>query len=131
MPGHVYDLISEGLNDRERSVKGSRILVLGVAYKKGIGDLRESPALDIISLLADRGAHVDFCDPHVSEFTREGKTYRGLAFEPETFGRYDCVVVATDHVEFDAQAIVEHSRLVVDTRNLTKGISAPEKIIRL
>lgn len=131
MPGHVYDLVSGGLNDRERSVKGSRVLVLGVAYKKGIGDLRESPSLDIIRLLADRGALIDYCDPHVPQFVLEGKTYESLPFEPKTLGNYDCVVVATDHAEFDAAELVKHSRLVVDTRNLTKGISAPEKIIRL
>jgi UDP-N-acetyl-D-glucosamine dehydrogenase len=120
MPEHVVRLVSDALNDESKSVKGSRILVLGVAYKRNIDDVRESPALDIIRLLQARGAKVDYSDPHVPAVSE------GLAAEmssrdgvPEICSDYDCVVVTTDHSDFDWPAIIEASPLIIDTRNVS------------
>jgi len=131
MPEHVVHLISDALNEHTKSVKGSRILVLGVAYKRNIDDVRESPALDIIRLLQARGAHVDYSDPYVPAVSE------GLAAEmasvdgtPAICADYDCVVATTDHTDFDWSAIVDTSPLFVDTRNVASGRDDPH-IVRL
>jgi UDP-N-acetyl-D-glucosamine dehydrogenase len=120
MPHHVVTMVATGLNERERSVKGSDILVLGVAYKANVSDVRESPALDIIGLLQNLGARVSYSDPHVPRV----ETPRGpMMSEPLTadrLARADCVIVATDHHAFDYDLIARSAHLVVDTRNSIK-----------
>ncbi len=121
MPRHWARRVQDALNDAGKSLKGSHVLVLGVAYKKDVSDLRESPALDIIHLLQAKGAVVSYHDPHVPSFH-----YEGIALQSETdldaaLERADCVVVATDHSAYDWQAISKQARLVVDTRRAIIG----------
>ena len=123
MPYHCRSLISQALNHgRERSLKGSKILVLGVAYKPGIGDMRESPALKVIELLQTAGAHVSYHDAHVPELPELGLTSVPLETEP-----YDCVAIITDHAGIDYEALVDDAAVIVDFRNATgaKGKNAP------
>jgi UDP-N-acetyl-D-glucosamine dehydrogenase len=110
-------------------MKGSRILVLGVAYKPDIGDLRESPALKLISLLQNAGAEVSYHDPHVPHIHEEGVELSAVAYEP---GKYDCVVIVTDHSSLDYERLVDEAPLVVDLRNATgaKGAAA-EHVFKL
>jgi UDP-N-acetyl-D-glucosamine dehydrogenase len=117
MPYFCRSLVSQALNHaRQRSLSGSKILVLGVSYKPGIADTRESPALKLIALLENAGAEVSYHDPHVPAFAENGLTMSSSPLEP---GAYDCVVVVTDHKEIDYEALVEESQLVVDLRNAT------------
>jgi UDP-N-acetyl-D-glucosamine dehydrogenase len=129
MPEYVLERIADALNDRERSVKGSRILVLGVAYKRDIDDVRESPALDIIKLLEARGARVSYNDPYVPEILMDGGVMRSVELMPAV-READLVVVVTDHRAYAWPEIVEAARLVVDTRNGTRGLKSA-KIVRL
>jgi UDP-N-acetyl-D-glucosamine dehydrogenase len=130
MPYHVLGAVSGALNRRKKSLNGARILVLGVAYKKDIDDLRESPALTIIELLQKDGAQVRYHDPYFP-FIGKGRKYdlQMKCAELNDLGQYDCVVVVTDHSDYDYRRIVEESQLVVDTRNATRGI-ASDKIVR-
>ncbi len=127
MPYHVVDAVAAALNERQKSLKGSRILVLGVAYKKDVDDLRESPTLKIMQLLRERGAHVDYNDPHFPRLHKmRHYDYSGMEsveLSPKTLASYDCVVIATDHSCYDYAGIVEAAQLVVDTRNATRRIS--------
>ena len=125
MPEHVVNSLAEALNTRKRCLQDARILILGVAYKKDIDDLRESPSLRIIELLKDKGAQVDYHDPYFPRLPRTRKYDFGMAaVEPtaEALASYDAVVIVTDHSSYDYAAIVRHSRLVVDTRNATKEV---------
>ncbi len=128
MPHFVADKIQNALNDAGKPVKGSRIHVMGVAYKRDIDDMRESPALDVILLLQKRGAQVTYSDPHVPTLRLDGLTLQ--ASPEEAAAAADCAVIVTDHSAFDYAALVERSRLIVDTRNALKGRSSP-KIVRL
>ncbi|HEY1495454.1 MAG TPA: nucleotide sugar dehydrogenase, partial [Candidatus Solibacter sp.] len=122
MPHFVVDKIQNALNDLGLAVKGSKIHVMGVAYKRDIDDVRESPALDVLLLLQRKGATVTYSDPHVPVIRLDG-----LALEstPESAAASaDCVVIITDHAAFDYAALVERSKLIVDTRNALKGISS-------
>lgn len=130
MPEHLIEKIGNALNDRGRSIKGSKILVLGVAYKKDVGDMRESPALDVIELLREKGAKVSYHDPHVSSFDMNGRTYRSVPFSKQGLRSQDCVVITTNHSNFDINQIVKSSRLLVDSRNATKGIRS-SSIVKL
>jgi UDP-N-acetyl-D-glucosamine dehydrogenase len=121
MPEYVVQRVADALNDREKSVKGSRILILGVAYKRDVDDVRESPALDIIKLLESRGARVGYNDPHVPELRSEGTTLRSEDLLPAV-RKADLVVIVTDHTSYPYRAIVEAAPVIVDTRNATKGI---------
>jgi UDP-N-acetyl-D-glucosamine dehydrogenase len=129
MPEHVCARVSQALNARERSVKGSRVLVLGVAYKRDVDDVRESPALDIMRLLEEGGARVSYHDPHVASLEWNGgrihavELLRGLE-------EADVVVIVTDHSAYDYADVVARARMVVDTRNATRGL-ASEKILKL
>jgi len=123
MPIHVVQLVMEGLNNHKKSVNGANILVLGVAYKKNIDDVRESPALDIIRLLQDRGAEVDYYDPFIEQVKLDGSVMHSVEYSDELFKRYDCVVIATDHTVFDYQKVVNDSTLVIDTRNTIKSVN--------
>ena len=130
MPYFVLDQISAGLNEHSKSLKGSKVLVLGVAYKRDIDDLRESPSLTIIELLREKGAIVDYNDPYFPTVGRGRHYDLNMTSTPlNNLGQFDAVVIVTDHSGYDYQAIVEQSQLVVDTRNATKGIDSP-KIVR-
>jgi UDP-N-acetyl-D-glucosamine dehydrogenase len=125
MPYHVVTSVTDALNAAKKSLNGSKILMLGVAYKKDIDDLRESPALTIIELLQKAGAEVRYNDPYF-KFVGKGRKYDlQMTNTPlDNLGEYDCVLIVTDHSDYDYQRIVRESKLVVDTRNATKGISA-------
>jgi UDP-N-acetyl-D-glucosamine dehydrogenase len=118
MPDWVVEKVSWALNEQRKAVRGSRILVLGVAYKRDIDDVRESPALDVIRLLEDRGAHVEFHDPFVSEFREEERVRRSVELSDEMIRWADAVVVITDHQQVDYQHVANLAALVVDTRNV-------------
>ena len=130
MPYFCRSLVSQALNHaKEKSLKGARILVLGVAYKPDIADLRESPAVKLISLLHNAGADVAYHDPHVASFTENGLHMNSVAYEPSA---YDCVVIATDHHSIDYAQLVDDASLIVDLRNATgaKG-TASDKVFKL
>jgi UDP-N-acetyl-D-glucosamine dehydrogenase len=146
MPYHVVNKVTDTLNRQKKSVNGSRILILGVAYKRDVNDLRESPALDIIKLLQEKGAQVHYSDPYVPELLLDGKPitsvniagYLHPSSSKTTRGKkhpltsYDCVLIVTDHSAFDYQAIVKQANLVVDTRNATRHIkTGREKVVKL
>lgn len=117
MPLFWVRKVADALNGASRSVRGSRVLILGVAYKRDIDDLRESPALDIIKLLEQQGAHVEFHDPHVASFLEDGKTVHSVPLTPERLAAADCVMIVTDHTAIDYGMVRKHARLVVDTRH--------------
>jgi UDP-N-acetyl-D-glucosamine dehydrogenase len=119
MPLWVLGKIADALNARGKSVRASRVLVLGVAYKKNVDDLRESPALELMRLLAGKGADVAFSDPHVPELrwaVHEGVPTRGEPLTPEFLRKQDLVLIATDHDAFDYELILTNAALIVDTR---------------
>jgi UDP-N-acetyl-D-glucosamine dehydrogenase len=122
--------VSQALNHAaQKAMKGSAILVLGVAYKPDIADMRESPAVKLISLLHNAGAKVSYHDPYVASFNEHGVQMDGVGYEPE---RYDCVVIATDHSAIDYEELIDRASLVVDLRNATgrKGTESP-KVFKL
>ena len=128
MPHFAVDRVRDALNNAGKAVKGSRIHIMGVAYKRNIDDLRESPALDVMLLLQRWGGVVTYSDPYVPVLRLDGLN---LEASPEdAAAAADCVVIVTDHSSFDYKALVERSRLIVDTRNALKGIVSP-KIVRL
>ena len=125
MPHFVVDKVQDALNGVGRAVRGSRVLVLGVAYKKDIDDVRESPALDVMRLLEEKGAEVVYHDPFVEVLRGEaGAEKRSVELTAEELGRADVVVITTDHSNVDYGWVVERSKLVVDTRNATAGLKA-------
>jgi UDP-N-acetyl-D-glucosamine dehydrogenase len=124
MPALVVEKVARALNDERKAVNGSRVLVLGVAYKKNIDDMRESPALDVIRLLEGRGASVAFHDPHVSTFREDGHTFTGVDLSDETLRNSDAVVIVTDHDSVNYQRVVDLAPVVVDARNATKGLKS-------
>ena len=130
MPNYVVDLVIEGLNRQGKSVKNSKILLLGMAYKPDIDDVRESPALDIHALLKTRGADVDFNDPYVDKVRFDGVYAESVPLEEKSLGVYDCVVITTDHKVYDYEMIVKNAKLIIDTRNATVRFKR-ENIIRL
>jgi len=127
MPYHVLASVSSALNKQHKSVNGSRVLVLGVAYKRDIDDLRESPSLTIIELLQNDGAQVSYHDPYFP-FIGKGRKYdlQMKCADLNNLAHYDCVVIVTDHSDYDYARIVEQSQLVVDTRNATRGLQSPK-----
>jgi len=130
MPYHVISSVVGALNQRKKSLNGSKVLVLGVAYKRDIDDLRESPALTIIELLQKEGAQVSYHDPYFPTIGR-GRKYdlQMKCASLDDLGKYDCVLIVTDHSDYDYPKIVREAQLVVDTRNATKGIQS-EKVVR-
>ena len=130
MPYFVIDQIASGLNNHSKSIKGSKILILGLAYKRDIDDLRESPSLTILELLRDKGAKVCYNDPYFPT-VGQGRHYAlNMTNTPlDSLAQYDAVVIVTDHTTYNYQEIVEQSKLVIDTRNATKGIVS-DKILR-
>jgi UDP-N-acetyl-D-glucosamine dehydrogenase len=126
MPYHVLAAVINALNRQKKALNGARVLVLGVAYKKDIDDLRESPSLTIIELLQKEGAQVSYHDPYFP-FIGKGRKYdlQMKRAELQNLGQYDCVLIVTDHSDYDYKRIVQEAQLVVDTRNATRGIDSP------
>ncbi len=122
MPRYVVTKVQDALNEHSKSIKGSRILVLGVAYKPDIDDLRESPALDVIGLLEQKGALVSYHDPYVPRIQHDGRTHESIADLMPAIKTADCVVIVTNHSSYDYEGIFNASSLVVDTRNALKTI---------
>jgi UDP-N-acetyl-D-glucosamine dehydrogenase len=125
MPEYVVEKVQSALNQHRKAVNGSHILVLGVAYKRDIDDLRESPALDIIRLLEEKGAQVDYHDPYVPEIREDGhsRAHVGVDLTEPVVRSADCVVITTDHQNVDYDMVVRNAQLVVDTRNATRGLT--------
>jgi len=132
MPAFVVRKVAAALNDGEKAVKGSRILVLGIAYKKDIDDMRESPALDVMRLLESMGAEVSYHDPFVPTFVEDGRRHSGVDLTDAALRQADAVVIVTDHSTVDYQRVVNHAALVVDTRNATaKTIAGRARVVSL
>ncbi len=134
MPEYVVNRLAMALNERKKPINGSRILVLGLAYKKDVDDIRESPSIELIHLLQHRGAKVDYNDPHVPR-THKGREHdlgmKSVPLTPANLKKYDAVLISTDHSSYDYDAIVQHSRLVVDTRNATARVrKGKEKVVK-
>jgi hypothetical protein len=135
MPAYVVGRIADALNDRGKPVKGSKVLILGMAYKKDVDDPRESPGFELMDLLLKKGAKVGYNDPHIPSLPRM-RHWPHLAMDstplaPESLAAQDCVLIATDHTAYDYDWVVSHSRLVVDTRNATRRVAAGrEKIVK-
>ena len=125
MPYHVVDRVVEALHQRQKALKGARVLVLGVSYKRDVDDLRESPALKIIQLLEQRGAVVDYNDPYFPRLHKM-RAYDYSHMRSASLARirhYDCVLIVTDHSAYDYERIVREAQLVVDTRNATRRVT--------
>ena len=132
MPDVVAHKVSLALNDERKAVRGSKVLVLGVAYKKDIDDMRESPAFDVIRLLEELGAEVTYHDPHVPKYREDGHERSGVALTDDVLARADAVVIVTDHSAVDYQRLVDKASLVVDTRNaLAKTKKSRARIVSL
>jgi UDP-N-acetyl-D-glucosamine dehydrogenase len=132
MPGHVVRLISDALNERNRCLNGAKILAIGVAYKRGVGDIRESPALQVLSSLLSKGAEIAYADPYVPSIEINGCGFRAQELTAAGLKTVDCILILTDHREFDYQEIISSGTLVVDTRDATWGIpSAEHQVVRL
>jgi UDP-N-acetyl-D-glucosamine dehydrogenase len=135
MPYYVVQRIAEALNERSKSIRGSKILVVGVAYKKDVDDVRESPALEIMKLLKEQGAELAYSDPYIPRLHRmrgyDFSYMSSVALSETTLSNFDLALITTDHTNVDYQAVVDHSRVVVDTRNATKRITrGSEKVVR-
>jgi UDP-N-acetyl-D-glucosamine dehydrogenase len=125
MPRFAVSLLTDALNDHGKPVKKARILVLGVAYKRGVGDVRESPAIEIITELRHKGAEILYADPYVPDFIVDGVELMGVKVDGEVLAWADAVMILTDHAEFDYARVVAEAALVVDTRGATRGMAAP------
>lgn len=131
MPKHVVNKVAEALNQHKKAINGSKVLVLGIAYKKNVDDMRESPSVEVMELLQARGAEVAYSDPHVPEFPKMREhsfDLNSVALTPDTLANFDAVVLATNHDKFDYQLIQNHAALVVDTRGVYREQN--EKIVR-
>ena len=136
MPAFVVQKVADALNEDEKSIKGSQVLLLGIAYKKDIDDIRESPALEIIGLLQDKGATVLYHDPHCPRIANGhgpvvGSPTTSSALTPQLLRTSDCVVIVTDHTAIDYESVARHARLVVDTRGALRGIRGAAKVAGL
>ena len=121
MPHHVAGLVATALNQRKRSIRGSKILILGVAYKADIDDVRESPGLDLIEILEKEGARVEFADPHVPYILVDGEKRAPRRLSPSVLRGADCTVIVTRHRAFDFAMVARHARTIVDCRNALAG----------
>ncbi|MCJ7812627.1 nucleotide sugar dehydrogenase, partial [bacterium] len=134
MPYWVVNKIMEALNVKEKSLNGSRVLILGAAYKKDVDDIRESPTLKLIEILEKKGTQVDYNDPYVPIMPHVRKYHYDMVsieMTPENLKKYDVVVIATAHSSYDYETIVKHAQLVIDTRNATKHIKKNrDKIVK-
>lgn len=132
MPEYVVERVNRALNQKKKSLKGSKILVLGVAYKRDIKDVRESPALDVIKLLENGGAEVTYNDPQVPSVRMDDSVMKSVELTEALLKSVDCVVVLTDHTAYDYEWIVQNSQLIMDTRNATKNVKPnKKKIVKL
>lgn len=131
MPEYVVTKVADALNGERKAINGSRILLLGVAYKPNIGDVRESPALDVIHLLGERGADVVFHDPYVMDLEYEGLDTPRVELTAETLQEADCVVIVTNHKVYDWDFVAENAGLIVDTRNALSGLAARGRVVGL
>jgi UDP-N-acetyl-D-glucosamine dehydrogenase len=135
MPRHVVQLVQDGLNEQSKALKGSRVLVLGVAYKRDINDVRESPALGIVDQLLHKGAEVSYYDPFIPEMNLDGKgSLSSVELTDDALQSCDCTVIVTDHSKVDYARVLRLAPLIIDTRNVTRKLSMPEhesKIVRL
>jgi UDP-N-acetyl-D-glucosamine dehydrogenase len=132
MPYYVREKVVRSLNAAGRAVNGADILILGIAYKKDIEDWRESPAIKVMELLHKDGAKIDYHDPYVPKFSEHGMQWHSLPLSKERIERADCVLILTNHSNVDYERVVEHAKLVVDTRNATKNVRANrEKVVLL
>ena len=124
MPHHVVDKVTDALNSHGKAVRGSNILVLGISYKRDIDDMRESPALDVMAVLEQKGAQLSYHDPYVPSLAAKdwpgGRDLYSAALTPQALAASDCVVIVTDHKVLDYGAIVRHAKLLVDSRNAIK-----------
>ncbi|HDZ19690.1 hypothetical protein LCGC14_0015350 [marine sediment metagenome] len=134
MPRYVISRLMDALNERSQSLKGSKILVLGLAYKKDVDDVRESPSLELIELLIEKGAKVDYNDPHCPRTHKMREHDLKMTSKPlsaKMLAGYDAVLISTDHTSYDYKQIVRHAQLVVDTRNATSGVkTGRSKIVK-
>jgi UDP-N-acetyl-D-glucosamine dehydrogenase len=127
MPQWVVSKVADALNDRDQALKGARVLILGIAYKKNVDDMRESPAVEIMELLRHKGAVISYADPHVPLFPRMREhrfDLTAVELTPKTLAAADCVLLATDHAKFDYDLIKTHARLIVDTRGIYREPAA-------
>ena len=134
MPHYVIERVIDALNERRKSLKGSRVLVLGLAYKPDIDDVRESPSLELIELLKDKGAKVDYNDPYIPQTHRQREydlRMKSTTLTARMLAGYDAVLIATNHSDYDYDWIVKHAQLVVDTRNATAKVrTGRSKIVK-
>jgi UDP-N-acetyl-D-glucosamine dehydrogenase len=132
MPAYVVEKVAQALNDERKPVNGSRVLVVGVAYKPDIDDIRESPALDVIRLLEQHGADVVFHDPHIASFREDGHTRSGVALTPAELQRSDAVVIVTDHHTIDYQVLMDNATLIADSRNaMSRVVRTKARVVSL
>jgi UDP-N-acetyl-D-glucosamine dehydrogenase len=136
MPAYVVGKVADALNDAGKPVKGSKVAVLGMAYKKDVDDPRESPGFELMDLLLKKGARVSYNDPHVPTLPKMRHwphlgAMASTPLTPETLAAQDCVLVATDHSAYDYATVVRHAPLVVDTRNATRGVTeGRDKVVK-
>lgn len=131
MPEYIVDRIADLLNDQEKAVRGARIMLLGVAYKRDVADTRESPALDILGMLSRKGAIVSYSDPYVPHVEVLGQSFDSHALDGQLLSTFDCVVITTDHSAFDWQLVVDSAHAVLDTRNATKHVRGNHEHVRV
>lgn len=131
MPEFVVEKLTLTLNSMGKAIKGSKILILGVAYKKDVNDLRESPALDVMDLLIKRGAKVSYNDPYIPEIEEGGHCLKSVKLSPKVISAADCVIIITNHTCFDYKKICDSATLVFDTRNATRNVKTRTKIIKI
>jgi UDP-N-acetyl-D-glucosamine dehydrogenase len=132
MPAVVSSMVADGLNRVSKSIRGSKVMILGVAYKKNVSDCRESPALDVMRLLSEKGAILSYNDPLVPTVHLGRRTLKSIGTSPAQIAEHDCVIILTDHSSYDIREIVESAKLVIDTRNATKDLHAfKDRIIKL
>ena len=135
MPHYVVERIGSTLNDRSKAIRGAKILILGVAYKKDVDDVRESPALEIMEILQNQGAILSYSDPYIPRLHKmrhyDFSLMSSVSLTEEALKNQDVAVITTDHTNFDYQWIVDHAPLVVDTRNSTRNVvRGRDKIVR-
>lgn len=131
MPGYVVDRVTDLLNQQGKPLKGSKIMVVGIAYKPDVKDIRESPALDIIELLARKDAEVSFNDPYVPSFDYLEQHWKSQPVSEKLLKEQDCVIITTDHSNYDWEFIAKNAKLIFDTRNATKGLKGKYRNIHL
>ena len=131
MPRYVVRKVAEALNEDSKPVRGSRVLILGVAYKADVDDVREAPAIDIIQLLMQQGAVVKYHDPHVPTIQFDGVDMSSVDYKMTILESVDCVIVVTDHSYYNWTDILDHTNLIVDTRNATAGLKGPARVVKI